>query len=180
MNQDYYPDSLADLLLTSHIGFQSSAVLLAAELVLALNFLHSRSILHQDLKPANVMISPYGHIVIGGFGSSCVQDASGNMQVKLRRQDTVTFTPRYAAPEINFPDGEGNLAYDERVDWWSLGVVLYELVADDRPFSPPPTIQTRVADLPINPTIIRLEEFAVTGSTVDPQLMDFICSVSSF
>jgi serine/threonine protein kinase len=143
---------------------------LAAELTLGLLFLHRHGIVHQDVKPANIMISEGGHAVIGEFGAasalptiqvlghkiddddddddddpfegrpcspSCDVDKDGAMiyiSIVLRPEDTVTFTALYAAPELLERKGNGSLIYDERVDWWSLGISLYEIITGGLPF----------------------------------------------
>jgi serine/threonine protein kinase len=132
---------------------------LAAELTLGLLFLHRHGIVHQDIKPANIMISEGGHAVIGEFGAastlpilgrtgddddpferpcslSCV-DEDGTViyrSMVLQPEDTVTFTALYAAPELLERKGNGTLIYDERVDWWSLGISLYEITTGGIPF----------------------------------------------
>ncbi|KAK0205461.1 kinase-like domain-containing protein [Desarmillaria ectypa] len=107
--------------------------LLSAELVLAVLFLHENGIIHQDLKPANVMVSAAGHVIVGDFGASSYMDRCGN-GVTLQPTDVVTFTPLYAAPELKCRNTEGLVVFDERVDWWSLGVMLYELAVGSVPF----------------------------------------------
>ncbi|KAK0223984.1 kinase-like domain-containing protein, partial [Armillaria fumosa] len=93
---------------------------------LAVLFLHENGIIHQDLKPTNVMVSAAGHVIVGDFGASSYMDTCGN-GVTLQPTDVVTFTPLYAAPELQCRNTEGLVVFDERVDWWSLGVMLYEL-----------------------------------------------------
>ena len=131
--------------------------LLAAEITLGLLFLHRNGIVHQDIKPANIMISSTGHAVIGDFGAASRLPPSSldlNHQmameagttrteanrkyepIVLQAEDFVTFTPLYAAPEMRQRNSEGLVVYDERADWWSLGVLLYELVTGKTPFSP--------------------------------------------
>lgn len=107
--------------------------LLSAELVLAVLFLHENGIIHQDLKPANVMVSAAGHVIVGDFGASSYMDRCGK-RVTLQPTDVVTFTPLYAAPELQCRNTEGLVVFDERVDWWSLGVMLYELAMGSVPF----------------------------------------------
>ena len=135
---------------------------LAAELTLGLLFLHRHGIVHQDIKPANIMISDGGHAVIGEFGAAstlpnlCDQTTGGDpferpascflscvdedddttifKPIVLQPEDTVIFTPLYAAPELLERKGNGLLIYDERADWWSLGISLYEITTGGIPF----------------------------------------------
>ena len=135
----------------------SSVRLLAAEISLGLLFLHNNGIVHQDIKPANIMISSAGHAVIGDFGAasrlSSLESRSSlaplytgfnnhNRAIILKPDDFITFTPLYAAPEIRERNLEGLVVYDERADWWSLGVLLYELVTGYAPFNPSSRVST--------------------------------------
>lgn len=118
--------------------------LLSAEIVIGLLFLHQMGIIHQDIKPSNILISKTGHVVIGDFGAATrlplvSRDTVNSGEpifgaVVLDPDDIVTFTPLYAAPELLERDTTGLLIYNERVDWWSLGVLLYELVTGTVPF----------------------------------------------
>ncbi|KAL3989977.1 cAMP-dependent protein kinase catalytic subunit PRKX [Acanthocheilonema viteae] len=92
----------------------------ACEVILALEFLHSKNIAYRDLKPENLMLTKIGHLKLTDFGFAKVIDNKTN---------TLCGTPEYLAPEVT--DGKG---YDKAVDWWSLGILIYEMLAGLPPF----------------------------------------------
>nr|XP_043640239.1 probable serine/threonine protein kinase IRE4 isoform X2 [Erigeron canadensis] len=122
-----------------------------AELVLALEYLHSVGIVHRDLKPDNILIAHDGHIKLTDFGLSKIglmnstgaltRPESNEVIVSNghqpdsewsvdRRERSAVGTPDYLAPEILLGTEHGYAA-----DWWSVGVILFELITGTPPFN---------------------------------------------
>jgi len=108
-----------------------------AEVVLALEYLHSYGIVHRDLKPDNLLITSLGHIKLTDFGLSKVglmrrateiYEERDLEESKFDDQDCVG-TPEYLSPEVILQQ-----AYSTDVDWWALGVIIYEALCGLTPF----------------------------------------------
>lgn len=94
-----------------------------AEILLALGYLHSLSIVYRDMKLENLLLDKDGHIKIADFGL-CKEDISFG-----DRTSTFCGTPEYLAPEV-LEDND----YGRQVDWWGVGVVMYEMMCGRLPF----------------------------------------------
>uniref|UniRef100_K7F298 non-specific serine/threonine protein kinase n=1 Tax=Pelodiscus sinensis TaxID=13735 RepID=K7F298_PELSI len=109
-----------------------------AETVLALEYLHNYGIVHRDLKPDNLLITSMGHIKLTDFGLSKIglMNMTTNLYEGHIEKDTREFmdkqvcgTPEYIAPEVILIQG-----YGKPVDWWAMGIILYEFLVGCVPF----------------------------------------------
>ncbi|XP_069960403.1 microtubule-associated serine/threonine-protein kinase 3 isoform X2 [Cherax quadricarinatus] len=109
-----------------------------AETVLAVEYLHSYGIVHRDLKPDNLLITALGHIKLTDFGLSKMglMSLATNLYEGYIDKETRQFsdkqvfgTPEYIAPEVILRQG-----YSKPVDWWAMGVILYEFLIGCVPF----------------------------------------------
>ncbi|KAI8325918.1 Pkinase-domain-containing protein [Martensiomyces pterosporus] len=121
---------------------EDQAVFYMAELVLALSHLHKLGIVFRDIKPENCLLNNKGHLVLTDFGLS--KTALG----EDGRTSTFCGTPSYMAPEIL----DASVSYDFSVDWWSLGILLYEMLTGGVPFKgrTPDKISKNIAKMKVN------------------------------
>ena len=91
-----------------------------AQVVSIFEYLQSKDMVYRDLKPENIMISGDGYLKLIDFGFA---------KVIKKRTYTICGTPEYIAPEILLNEGHG-----KAVDWWTLGILLYEMLAGYPPF----------------------------------------------
>lgn len=144
-----------NLLIKKDILSEEEARFYIAEMVLAIEMVHSLDYIHRDLKPDNVLLDKDGHIKLTDFGlckHAEIRASTADTRYQMKHSDnfnalknilnkkmgykrnrTLAFstvgTPDYIAPEVFGPKG-----YDETVDWWSVGVILFEMLVGYPPF----------------------------------------------
>lgn len=99
---------------------ESTARFYAASVIFAFDYMHSKSIVYRDLKPENLLLDSRGYLKITDFGFA---------KIIIDRTFTLCGTPDYLAPEVISGGGHG-----KGVDWWTLGVLLFEMLASYPPF----------------------------------------------
>ncbi|XP_003740516.1 cAMP-dependent protein kinase catalytic subunit PRKX [Galendromus occidentalis] len=98
----------------------AAAIFYASEIVLALEYLHSKNIVYRDLKPENLLLDTAGHLKVTDFGFA---------KQLTDRTWTLCGTPEYLAPEIIQSKG-----HNKAVDWWALGILIFEMLCGHPPF----------------------------------------------
>src|SRR5689334_740737 len=119
------------------------AIRIGAQVARALAYAHERGVVHRDIKPENILLED-GEPLVVDFGIGLALEESGSE--RLTHTGVVIGTPAYMSPE----QGAGSTTLDHRTDIYSLGCVLFEMLAGEPPFDAP-TVQATIVSQMVDP-----------------------------
>ena len=145
---EYLPGGdLMNLLIEKDILTEKEAKFYISELILAVESIHNLDCIHRDIKPDNILIDKNGHIKLSDFGLAKISDKlyekedekyknflknksnDKNTKMTHNKNFSCVGTAYYVAPEVLKKSG-----YDKDIDWWSVGIILYEMLVGYAPF----------------------------------------------
>jgi serine/threonine-protein kinase len=127
LSMEYIEGKPLNEVLQSQILTIEEALRIGVQVADALDYAHGKGIVHRDIKPSNIIVQPDGNIKITDFGIARIEDPMATQQTQAGE---ILGTPAYMSPEQVL-----GKAVDGRSDLFSLGVILYELLTHQRPFS---------------------------------------------
>eukprot|EP00055_Hartaetosiga_balthica_P002214 m.3092 g.3092 ORF g.3092 m.3092 type:complete len:1786 (-) comp2016_c0_seq1:1998-7355(-) len=152
---------------------ESMAQFYLAEMVEALHSIHQLGYVHRDIKPDNLLITKSGHIRLGDFGSCVKLDENGEVDSQV-----AVGTPDYISPEI-LMSMEKKGKYGREVDWWSLGVCMFEMLCGDSPFYSETLVGTysKIMDHKNSLKFPEEEEWQISNAAMD-MIKNLLCDAS--
>ena len=135
---EYCPGGdLMNLLIKRDILTEKEAKFYLAELILSIESIHKMDCIHRDIKPDNILIDKNGHIKLSDFGLAKIsekifenkQDPVSNKLYHHNKNYSCVGTAYYVAPEVLSKQG-----YGPEIDWWSAGIIFYEMLFGYAPF----------------------------------------------
>ena len=135
---EYCPGGdLMNLLIEKDILTEEEAKFYLAELILSIESIHKLDCIHRDIKPDNILIDSTGHIKLSDFGLAKVSekiyenrlDINSNTMYHHNKNYSCVGTAYYVAPEVLNKTG-----YGPEIDWWSAGIIFYEMLVGYAPF----------------------------------------------
>ncbi len=142
--------SLRQLLETQKTLSVGDAARIARQVADALAYAHSHEIVHRDIKPDNILLDKSGHALVTDFGIAKAAQAAAPKSTRLTSEGMIVGTPEYMSPEQASDD-----SLDGRSDVYSLGIVLYQMLAGSPPFEGPSSAAILAQQLTEEPDPIR-------------------------